>query len=130
MSALLLAGCGFTDQYHQEYDDLGKKVAAEFKALPGVAEVEYSYTHGIDQGQGVGVAVKLGKDADEAKMPGQLMEIAQREYWLGIKPPGGPTMTVRVWAAEPPHPQISLEQVDVSDTAEMERKYGPRPEKK
>ncbi|RAS68530.1 hypothetical protein C8D87_102599 [Lentzea atacamensis] len=129
-TVLSLTACGITDQYNQEYDELGKKVVAEVKQQQGVADAEYSYVHGIDQGQGISVNVTLSSDANSADMPGKLMEIAQRNYWLGVTPPGGPTMSVRVWSAEPPHPQISLEQVDVSDTAALEKKYGPRPKKK
>lgn len=129
-SLLLLAGCGATDQYRQEYDDLGKKTAAEFAQVAGVASSDYRYTHGIDQGQNLNVQATLTADADPAELPGKLKEIAQKNYWLDVPAPAGLAMSVIVFAAKPPHERISLEQVDVSDTAEMERKYGPGPKKK
>lgn len=45
-AVLLLAGCGVTDQFRQENDDLGKKTAADFNAVPGTVDAYTSISMG------------------------------------------------------------------------------------
>ncbi|WP_285746505.1 hypothetical protein [Lentzea sp. NBRC 105346] len=135
----LLAGCNVTDQYHQEYDDLGKKIVADWKQLPEVVDAKYDYRHGLDVGQSIGLYAAIRMGSDSPAVVEKMVEIARRDYWEST---ASPTMGAGIYTADKlfdgPVKDTSIirynGQIKVEDDPEvaaaLEKKYGPRPTKK
>ncbi|MFD4672259.1 hypothetical protein ACFWNN_21205 [Lentzea sp. NPDC058450] len=138
----LLTSCGegkesFT--FLKDDDDLGKKIEAEWRAVPGVAEARYEYTHSIDS-SGIGLNAALKPETASEELVQELVEIAKKNYWQS-------TTTVALAAGIvkgeviPPKPvtdksiilfdgPIKIDKYDEAQVAELNQKYGPRPTKK
>lgn len=134
--ALLLVGCNVTDQNKPHVEDAAKQIVADWKAVEGVQDAAYRYEHGLDLGQQIHFqATLVASSATETKYE-ELIEIARKHYWKsgerGVSmpfafystdnPPSGEARTS-------PNP-IHRGYVELGDTAELEKKYGPRPSSK
>lgn len=138
-ATVVLAGCNITDQYHQEYDDLGKQIVADWKELPEVISADYEYRHGLDLGQFISAKAMLRAESISEPLKSRMVEIVQRDHWKGTS--GGVSIDVVLNSSDDPHVEEgpnpgtviynqSLE-VDFGShpelAAELEKKYGPRP---
>ncbi|MDT7790191.1 MAG: hypothetical protein QOF58_8610 [Pseudonocardiales bacterium] len=131
----LLAGCNITNQYYEDVEGVGKQIVADWKELPEVVKAEYGYKHGLDQGQLV-YATATVRDESVEKSVAQLEEIAQRDYWRGtwqdvslyvtVYSDANPETVSPTGASKP----YSEKRIELDDPAALEKKYGPRPEKK
>lgn len=144
LSALvLLASCGggkkesFT--FDKTNDELGKKIAADWQAVPGVAAARYEYRHAIDR-QAISLDAALKPETASDALVQELVGIVERDYWqstadvvfsAGIVRSGeivdGPSVDPSIVMFNGP---IKIDMYDKDKVAELNEKYGPRPVKK
>ncbi len=133
--AAMVSGCNVTDQSYPDVDAVGKQIVADWKELPEVVEAKYEYRHGLDQGQVLYVDATVKQEAVTTSVE-RLEEIARRDYWRGTSQ--NVTLHVAVFSeAKPPATgptapdnAVHRNRIELSDKAELEKKYGPRPAKK
>ncbi|PWK80657.1 hypothetical protein C8D88_12321 [Lentzea atacamensis] len=77
----LLTGCNVFVQYHEDVDELGKKIVADWKEQPEVADARYEYVHGIDSGQQLNLKVIVRAESASNEVVDKLKDIANRDYW-------------------------------------------------
>lgn len=133
--ATLLAGCSLGEQYYEDVDEVGKKIVADWKALPEVTEARHDYRHGIDQGQIMYVVAVIRADAVSDELIEKLKEIAERDYWLGT----ARKVSLRLVAYSSDNPPVGdgtgpdrairRETIGLPEEVGLE-KYGPRPTEK
>lgn len=133
--ASVLAGCNITNQYYEDIEGVGKQIVADWKELPEVVKAEYEYKHGLDQGQIIHATATVRNESADKTIQ-RLEEIAQRDYWRGTSQ----DISLRVYVYTDADPEIvsptgsneaySTKDVKLDDPAALEKKYGPRPEKK
>lgn len=131
----VVAGCNITDQYYEEVEAVGKQIVADWKELPDVKDASYEYKHGLDQGQQLQVNATVPA-ASVSSVADQLEEIARRDYWRGTW--WDVSLNVNIFSdANPPvegkwnHDKVvHSKKIVFDDPAALEKKYGPRPEKK
>lgn len=78
MLVLLLSGCSVLESYDESYDNLGKKIVAEWQQLPQVAAASYDYRHGLDLGQHLSADVMLHADAISEPAIDEVVEVVRR----------------------------------------------------
>jgi hypothetical protein len=131
----LLAGCSLGEQYYEDVDEVGKKIVADWKALPEVAEARHDYRHGIDQGQIMYVIAIIRADSVSEELIEKLKEVAERDYWLGTARKVSLRLVVYssdnppVEGGTDPDRAIRRETIGLPEKIGLE-KYGPRPTKK
>lgn len=131
----VLAGCNATDQYYQDVEAVGKQIVADWKELPDVVDAEYTYKHGLDQGQII-YATATVRDESVDTSVGKLEEIAERDYWRGTWQ--NISLHVNVYSDANPRTvsptgsskSYSTKKIEFDDPAALEKQYGPRPTKK
>jgi hypothetical protein len=143
-AVLLLASCGGAKKesltFDKVVDELGKKIVADWQAVPGVAAARYEYTHGLDLGQGIGLDAALKPEVASDALVQELVEIVKRDYWQSTasavigaamyrseKIPDGPPADKSIIMYNGP---IKINLDDQAQVDELTKKYGPRPEKK
>lgn len=133
--AFVLAGCNITDQYHEDVEAVGKQIVADWKELPEVVDAEYTYKHGLDQGQLIYVTATVRDESVKTSVE-KLEEIAERDYWRGtwqnislhvnVYSDANPETVSPTGSSKP----YSTKKIELDDPAALEMKYGPRPAKK
>lgn len=138
----LLAGCTGRPAvtFDQSVEDLAKKIAADWKAVAGVADVRYEYRHGLDLGQSIGLDAALKPESASEAVVQELVEIAKRDYWQSTasaaigaaiyrseKLPDGPAEDKSIIMFNGP---IKIDVYDQAQVDELTEKYGPRPTEK
>jgi hypothetical protein len=144
LSALvLLASCGGGEKesltFDKTNDELGKKIAADWQAVQGVAEATYEYRHAVDR-QAISLRAALRPDAASESLVQELVEIVKRDYWQSTADvvfsssmfrstaiPETPVKDKSIIMFDGP---IKIDMYDKDQVAELTKKYGPRPEKK
>ncbi|MET9633175.1 hypothetical protein ABZX92_37525 [Lentzea sp. NPDC006480] len=144
LSALaMLAGCGGgmteSEKVNKANDELGKKIAADWQAVPGVAAVRYEYRHSVST-QAIGLDAALKPETASDALVQELIEIVKRDYWQSATDlvfsaaiyrsnelPDGPTQDKSTIMFNGP---IKIDMYDKAQVAELNAKYGPKPEKK
>jgi len=144
LSALvLLAGCSRgpteSEKINKANDELGKKIAADWQAVPGVAAVKYEYEHSISS-SGIGLDAALKPEAASDALVQELVEIVKRDYWqsttslvfsAGIYRSNQLlSHSVKDKSIIMFNGPIKIDLYDKEQVAELTAKYGPRPEKK
>jgi hypothetical protein len=131
----VLAGCNITNQYYEDVEGVGKQIVADWKELPEVVNAEYEYRHGLDQGQVLYVDAIVRDESAKVSVE-QLEEIARRDYWRGTWQNVSVHVAVFSEAQPPvtgptgPDNAISRSDIKLDNPAELEKQYGPRPQKK
>jgi len=130
----LLAGCNSVVQYYEDVDDLGKKIVADWKELPEVADASYRYQHGIDSGQQLEFEVVIRAESVSDEIIDKLKDIGSRDYWQSTAYDRG-SMPLRfaAYSSDNPPPTqsgpdtaIHRAGLGISKEVGLE-KYGPRP---
>ncbi|MFC3892239.1 hypothetical protein ACFOWZ_12200 [Lentzea rhizosphaerae] len=144
LSALvLMAGCGgrptesaIVDKIN---DELGKKIVADWRAVPGVADATYEYRKAIDR-QAISVRAALKPETASDSLVQELVEIVKRDYWQSTANvvfsssmfrsetmPETPVKDESIILFNGP---IKIDMYDKAQVAELNEKYGPKPERK
>jgi hypothetical protein len=140
---LLLTGCvgGPTEsgKINKANDELGKKIAADWQAVPGVAAVRYQYSHSIST-MSIGLDAALKPETASDALVQELVEIVKRDYWQSATSlvfgaaiyradelPNGPAKDKSTIMFNGP---IKIDIYDQAQVDELNKKYGPRPTKK
>lgn len=140
---VLLAGCSHgpteSEKINKVNDELGKKIAADWRAVPGVAAVEYEYEHDISS-SGIGLKAALKPETASDALVQELVEIVKRDYWQSTTSlvfsaaiyrsnelPDGPAKDKSTIMFNGP---VKIDTYDEKQVAELNGKYGPRPTKK
>ncbi|MGW4211399.1 hypothetical protein ACWEIJ_25625 [Lentzea sp. NPDC004789] len=131
----LLSGCNVFSQYHEDVDELGKKIVADWKEQPEVADARHDYRHGVDQGQIMYVIVIIRAESDSNAAIAKLKDIAIRDYWLSTAYDAY-DLSLRFVAYSSDNPPVEdgaggdraifRETIGVPEKVGRE-KYGPRP---
>jgi hypothetical protein len=142
---LLLTSCGGSGNKDEGFtfdkanDELGKKIVADWQAVPGVAAVRYEYRHSIST-QGIGLDAALKPETASDALVQELVEIVKRDYWQSATSlvfgaaiyrsdvlPDGPAKDKSTIMFNGP---IKIDIYDQAQVDELNKKYGPRPTKK
>ncbi|KJK52798.1 hypothetical protein UK23_02190 [Lentzea aerocolonigenes] len=140
---VLLAGCQRgpteTEKLDSTNNELGKKIVADWQAVSGVAAAKYDY-HRTVSTMGLGFDAALKPESASDTLVQELVEIAKRDYWQSTADiplaaaifrsgelPETPVKDKSIIMFDGP---IKIDMYDKAQVAEMNAKYGPKPEKK
>lgn len=141
-----LSGCSAFVAFHEEVDDLGKQIVSDWKRLPAVADAGYQYVHGIDSGDQLHMHVTLKDVSSPGEEFAAVVEIATEDYWRSKVGRLGGGLTVSAFSTDKPpriaksnnrvlndedlihESAIEFDSDDPQRLAELEAKYGPRPQ--
>jgi hypothetical protein len=129
-------GCTAQDRQDPRIDALGQHIVADLKTQPAVADANYQYTNGIDQGQLLSVTVFVHNGRTDAAATNPLLELVNKDAWLTPTSLDG-TVVVQVVGEGgnpgasingsdlhlPPSPQASPDQQELY--AKLTAQYGP-----
>lgn len=134
-----LAGCG---KHDNRVDALGKRIVAELRAQPAVADARYEYVNTIDLRQHLGVTVIVRDSHTDPATAQSLVELVTKDTWLtptnlysmsvvvDTNPTGPPGDRTSLAGDDLPLPADPSAREDHADVfAMLEAKYGPRPSK-
>lgn len=140
---VLVASCGGGEKesftFDKTNDELGKKIAADWQAVRGVAATTYEYRHAVDR-QAISLRAALDPDVASDSLVQELVEIVKRDYWQSTADvvfsssmfrsatiPETPVKDKSIVMFDGP---IKIDMYDKEQVAELTEKYGPRPAKK
>ena len=140
---VLVASCGGGEKesftFDKTNDELGKKIAADWQAVRGVAATAYEYRHAVDR-QAISLRAALDPDVASDSLVQELIEIVKRDYWQSTADvvfsssmfrsatiPETPVKDKSIVMFDGP---IKIDMYDKEQVAELTEKYGPRPTKK
>ena len=134
----LLAGCSVLEQRHDDVEELGTKIVADWKEQSEVAEAKYDYRHGIDQGQIMYMVVIVRAESVSDEVVDKLKDIANRDFWespaydrddLSLRFVAYSSDNPPVDGQPEPDMSIRREGLGVPEKVGLD-KYGPRPSKR
>lgn len=133
----LLTGCNVLVQYYEDVDNVGKKIVADWKELPEVADAKYDYMHGVDSGQRLTLEVVIRAESVSDEVIDKLKDIATRDYWQSTAyDRDGVSLRFAAYSSDNPPTEdvtgpdraIHRDRLGVPEKVGLE-KYGPRPTK-